>query len=356
MSSLVEMSELVDIVEFHIYTDGSGGSSTGGPAWAFVILAWDSLGQQALLGFEGGALEGEHPSNLLALASELQGAQWALAWFLQSPYASLTHEIAITVYSDCMEVLRVAQGGALSPSVLQLRSELDSLAKVVSYFTSSTRWAHVLGHSGDPWNEFVDTISTLVSTGKGSIPIPDSSWRVCLQYHVELSWLWLKFEPVQVQQQYPAAGAELQEFSESPLDKATALFSLLKFAACDTSAKPATAGSGTSQVSPSSSTLSVAAANVLSLDPLKARVSRKFKPVGLFMSGRMKHLGTVFLKQGFFLVGTVETRFPRSGTSTIKPYHVVHAKCDDDRKFGCSLWVNSSIQVAPGVKCQAKHV
>eukprot|EP00959_Pyramimonas_sp_CCMP1952_P350925 7352155-Pyramimonas_sp.AAC.1 len=62
----------------------------------------------------------------------------------------------------------------------------------------------------------VDTIATLVSTGKGSIPMPDCPWRACLAQHQELAWLWLHFEPPRVQAQCPlAAGEAMPELEES---------------------------------------------------------------------------------------------------------------------------------------------
>eukprot|EP00959_Pyramimonas_sp_CCMP1952_P408149 8553912-Pyramimonas_sp.AAC.1 len=59
----------------------------------------------------------------------------------------------------------------------------------------------------------VDAIATLASTGKGSIPVPDCSWRACLSQHQELAWLWLHFEPPHVQAQCPpAAGDAMPDF------------------------------------------------------------------------------------------------------------------------------------------------
>eukprot|EP00959_Pyramimonas_sp_CCMP1952_P106743 2231774-Pyramimonas_sp.AAC.1 len=75
----------------------------------------------AFLGFEGDYVGAEVSTVLGSLAAELQGAQWALAWFLQSDYASLTHECSLTVHCDNKEAFRLARGGALGRTLSYMR-------------------------------------------------------------------------------------------------------------------------------------------------------------------------------------------------------------------------------------------
>eukprot|EP00959_Pyramimonas_sp_CCMP1952_P358182 7499975-Pyramimonas_sp.AAC.1 len=78
----------------------------------------------------------------------------------------------------------------------------------------------------------VDAIATLVSLG--SLPRPGRRWRACLSDLQALQWLWLRFEPLRIQQQYPPTGDEcMPAFVETATDKASALFHLLRFSARD---------------------------------------------------------------------------------------------------------------------------
>eukprot|EP00959_Pyramimonas_sp_CCMP1952_P360153 7541196-Pyramimonas_sp.AAC.1 len=48
--------------------------------------------------------------------------------------------------------------------------------------------------------------------------------------------------------------------------------------------------------------------------------------------------------------GAVETRFPRSGTSRVRGYHVIHSAGDQYRRFGCSFWINTTIAIVGSVR------
>eukprot|EP00959_Pyramimonas_sp_CCMP1952_P046070 962318-Pyramimonas_sp.AAC.1 len=126
-------------------------------------------------------------------------------------------------------------------------------------------------------------------------------------------------------------------FHETASEKASALTSLLRLDARQPVARdPSTSAASSCQ-------LWVAAANVLSLSP-GTLSSSSAKPSGLFLSGRMKQLSSAFSRHHFFLIGTVETRFPRSGVSTVAPYHIIHSEADEPRRFGCSLWINTTTE------------
>eukprot|EP00959_Pyramimonas_sp_CCMP1952_P151445 3169001-Pyramimonas_sp.AAC.1 len=75
----------------------------------------------AFLGFEGDYVGAEVSTVMGSLAAELQGAQWALAWFLQPGYASLAHACSLTVHCDNKGALRVARGGALGRTLSHMR-------------------------------------------------------------------------------------------------------------------------------------------------------------------------------------------------------------------------------------------
>eukprot|EP00959_Pyramimonas_sp_CCMP1952_P104058 2174954-Pyramimonas_sp.AAC.1 len=64
-----------------------------------------------------------------------------------------------------------------------------------------------------------------------------------------------------------------------------------------------------------SSPLWFASANVLTFDSQASVHARACRKTGLYMPGRMRHLGDAFAGHGLFMVGTQETRFPRSGVS-----------------------------------------
>eukprot|EP00959_Pyramimonas_sp_CCMP1952_P451872 9460789-Pyramimonas_sp.AAC.1 len=62
-----------------------------------------------------------------------------------------------------------------------------------------------------------------------------------------------------------------------------------------------------------SSPLRFASANVLTFDSQASVHAEACRKTGLYMPGRMRHLGDMFARHGLFLVGAQETRYPRSG-------------------------------------------
>eukprot|EP00959_Pyramimonas_sp_CCMP1952_P143809 3010836-Pyramimonas_sp.AAC.1 len=61
-----------------------------------------------------------------------------------------------------MDVVSTAQGGTVAEPLIEHKSRLDSLCKVLGRKRRFT-WQHVHGHKADPLNEMVDTVARLYS-------------------------------------------------------------------------------------------------------------------------------------------------------------------------------------------------
>eukprot|EP00959_Pyramimonas_sp_CCMP1952_P371218 7773827-Pyramimonas_sp.AAC.1 len=69
----------------------------------------------------------------------------------------------------------------------------------------------------------------------------------------------------------------------------------------------------------------------------------------------MKQLSTAFKQQPLCIVGTVETRFPRSGVSSARPCRIIHAEAVSKHTGGCSLWLHTAFEILLGVRIAPKH-
>jgi len=125
-----------------IYCDGSSHGISGRPGgWAFAVVR-----QEALL-LEGSGGERRSTSNAMELHAVLHGleAVEARGWH---------REQAVELVSDSRVALEAAAG-------LYVPAHLESLAGAVreAFLRVGARTRWIRGHSGDPWNEWVDALA-----------------------------------------------------------------------------------------------------------------------------------------------------------------------------------------------------
>ena len=122
--------------DFHtieIYTDASGGAEQGDlagpPAWALAVFGLKGSEARHFLGHLGATIPELAGHPLKSACAEFTAAQWAALWLLQAP---LDVNISIDIFSDNMDVVTTSQGGTVDYPLVQERSLLDSLSKVLA--------------------------------------------------------------------------------------------------------------------------------------------------------------------------------------------------------------------------------
>lgn len=130
-----------------IYTDGSSGAKGGRPGgWAWVIVRDD---KEVIAADCGGSAN--TTNNIMELTAAIKGM--LAIEHLKKDKRIEDHEV-IELVSDSQYALGIASGGYMPVKNLELAQQ----AREVAAFTGvRLRW--VRGHSGNVWNERVDSLA-----------------------------------------------------------------------------------------------------------------------------------------------------------------------------------------------------
>jgi ribonuclease HI len=150
--------------EMHVYTDGT--HKEGAVSWAILVLAQSTTGTFYRLGHLGGkVILHESCTRFLgakaatSFTAEVSGLAWALAISLDFPAA-----VPATFHYDNVSAAMTTQMAWSSPD----NEKLITTARVAHIVAASRRllrYCHVRGHSGQPWNEYVDRVADSVNKG-----------------------------------------------------------------------------------------------------------------------------------------------------------------------------------------------
>ena len=174
---------------FSLYTDGSASIVHQHSGYSVVILLHTATAT-ALFGILGGGLQGHAASpwptdGPSALHAENVAIAVALLWIVQ--LKEILPKVDSTIRFDCMAAGWAAEGtwrptGPMS----ELVHHLSMFAQATPGVTVS--YAHVKGHSGDPWNDLADFVAKTASSQQHTWPAPPSDLcqAICQQ---DISWL-----------------------------------------------------------------------------------------------------------------------------------------------------------------------
>ena len=160
------LDELPYYRDLHAYTDGSAKNGVAG--WAVVILQWDFLsGRAALVGGFGGNVVTDTeddrfvgPATPDARAAELSAIVWILLWLIGNK--DLMNVWRMTIHFDSTSAGFAASGDwNLGDGTLASKARHLSQACEALWGRGTLNWRHVKGHSGQPWNEFADSLADL---------------------------------------------------------------------------------------------------------------------------------------------------------------------------------------------------
>ena len=170
---LVETRPFVPCCATYIFTDGFGGANLGGSSrgpssWAFCVVQQINDGKFYFAGALAGCVcyNEQHSAFLGAcnesdnqsFTAELTALIWALVWVCQN-----RSEGMFQVWSDNKAALGIVSDESLSSVQKILAEVVGNLGATV--LPRISMFGHVVGHSGQPWNELADTLCDHMSRG-----------------------------------------------------------------------------------------------------------------------------------------------------------------------------------------------
>ena len=205
-----------DFESYQIYTDGSAGTNVHdqkAAAWAFVVLGQHARGR-SLIHWDCGQVEDDPnqpmwagASDLNAQSGETAALQRAIIWCL---HQNTGHQVELRF--DCQNVGYAAIGKWAHKEERRDQRILRALAQALEVATENKlSGTHVKAHSGEGFNELVNTLAGEAMRQKWQMRDPELDLRTCMQgKRCAMEWWWLI---MQTQRQDPT----LPEFHGSRL-------------------------------------------------------------------------------------------------------------------------------------------
>ena len=340
-----------EVSELHIYTDGSHTPSRTG--WAFCVLAERGDGQLQFVGYSRGvalrqaatwATTVDPDNNVAELVAMFNALYWRTSYA-----ATVGVAVPTSFHADNSLAYMGPALDAFSCKLGPLMVQVAAMDMVLRYMLWGAgacediiSYKHVKGHSGHPWNEAADWLSTARAD---HLPVslvgPSEDWASCplelaaavqlLRWASDGSGPWMEGSELVLQPSDPPA-----------LPPAMALGAGLSAQA--------------SAPAPQESLrLSVAVANVLSLAP---RCEKDAGMDQLEVTSRMEELQDLLGKEGVHVAGVLESRLPGKGLRHTRDYFIISGGCKPGGTHGTQIWVSKALRPELGgrpVALQPKH-
>ena len=198
LAQTIEWTELLarprgdDVLELHLYTDGSANNKAKTSGYAVAVLlklgvyiAVFGIISEQLLGNAGTPWPVDAPA---ALRAEQVAITVALMWLLQ--FQSMLSSVKCEIHFDCLAAGYAATGQWQAPDNFGERAHL-----LESYIGArpgiDLHMAHVKAHANDPWNELSDCLAKEAAAGRCRYGAPPPS--MCAEF-LELNLAWLVSE------------------------------------------------------------------------------------------------------------------------------------------------------------------
>ena len=179
-----------------IFTDGSFQAQDGSAAWAYCVLVRQE-GTWTFGGFASGRVNSTRAAYPLnAHIAELH------ALFAALLTAGSLHEHEVVMHYDAKAAASVAQAEAWSRQNDQLSLRVTLLADYAAAHLRQLHWAHVTGHSGDPFNELVD-IAAKRAANNIFHHDPAEQLRIAAMSSNDFHWLWLRQQQANAASPWP---------------------------------------------------------------------------------------------------------------------------------------------------------
>lgn len=123
-----------------VYTDGSCIPNPGPGGWAFVALPYDNDSEPTEWHVSGG--ESQSTNNRMELTAVIEALEFG------------KHKKNYLIYSDSTYVINCAKGVYARKKNVDLWKKYDKVSK-----DKQIKWIWVKGHSGDKYNEIVDSLA-----------------------------------------------------------------------------------------------------------------------------------------------------------------------------------------------------
>ena len=329
----------------HIFTDGS--AADGIMAWSFVVVATNSENYRSATactccGYACGHVEtspslptwkGAERTNAYAAETEaLINAQW---W-------ALTHDLKCPIHFhfDALSAGNAASGSWGYDSTHKVCTVSRVLAQCLTVCSGfEIRYHHVKAHSGDPWNEFADTLAngcregTIIAT-----TTPSFDWRPWIHgsYVATAEYLPMALTKLRGDAALPSGGAtHLQYMAE--LGSSVSQHALWPLDLRATHQRDKV-------LSTTTATIRCGTFNVRTLKDGKAN-----------QSGLAEYLRTQFSSLGYHICALQETRAKE--TSTIESGDYIRlVSAGSQGQGGCELWFSRVHRLGQHEACTLQHL
>ena len=312
---------------------------------AATVLLIDAVVGERLGGFQGRTVPLPATSPLAETWALLQAILWANSFLNQ---CGCPHGITITFYGDAIGPGHFAQGlwipSAHKPIANGCRDLILWLQERTGY---PCNWQHVKAHTGDPWNEAVDTVAKIICDGQLQAPDCEDLWQEVTQNGTRnWTWSWLWFlERTKWYTDPNLQFCNTDLLLRLPHHDPEALRAL-SFCNRDDQhqhAKLTCASDG------EFANLKMVSINVLTLF---AGTDEKIGS-GNYISARMEAIARQCHEQGMDVIGFQETRHKADHYFNFENFHVMSGAATMKRTGGTQCWVSKT---AFGLKIEVHHL
>ena len=322
--------QLESAVHLHLYTDGSLMNSLS--AWAVTVIGQTCDNDYFFVGTFGAlvAIDGD----ILAAPSheshhaEAVALQWAAAWLLQ-----VGVQCEASFYFDAMAAGFVSAGTATSADT----NSPAHITRTIMQLLSTRRklsWHHVLGHSGQPWNELSDCMAKASIVQPTLASLPDRAHIACQAR--QAPWLAITYATMMGHPALPDWTMDTESLLDIPLQSQEENF----FYVAKEQQKPS--------CEELACTIKAVSFNVQTLGYRQACGDHNGVDDVLAAPARAQALARQFSDLGILIAGLQEARSRNPGKARVLDYVTLASGATLKGTHGCELWFNTTIPYAVG--------
>ena len=311
---------------------------------AATILIVDTFRGEQFGGMQGRHVPLPATSPLSETWALLQAVLWAISFLNCSDCPA---GLPITFFGDATGPGFFAQGQWVPKAH---KTVVDGCRNLILWIQQRTgancMWAHVKAHSGNPWNEAVDTLAKAICMGQIQAPHCEDLWNEVAQGDQSWTWSWFWFF-----EQVRWSTDEALQFCNTDLILRLPPIGINHAQAlriCDFDKSSQDRGKGQDSDG-SFAKLRVASINVLSLF---AGTDDKIG-AGNYVSARMEAISRQCSEKAIDVVGLQETRHRADHYFQIEEYHVLSGAATTRRTGGTQCWVAKK---AFGLQIKEEHL
>ena len=186
LSNIVVWNKHDNFTRVALYTDGSYKEAQDAVGFAVVCLV-EVCDEWQFTGYKAGAIQMSAMQNRVTACSHVA----ELCGMIHAEIIGICvgQKVPMKVWYDCESAQQVMR--FCTPKTGPLEEVASSVSAVCQHLKVDFAWEHVLGHSGDPWNEFADALAKQALYGSLSADDEDQDVIVPMVCEDWAKWLWM---------------------------------------------------------------------------------------------------------------------------------------------------------------------